>query len=143
MVYGSLGDIYFVSSNDELRTISEFQRKFSARYTEHAVLQGKPRLEFVGPGGEEMSFKIQFHTSYGMDPEAEIDNFRDYVETGAALDLIIDGSPVGDNLWVITDGTVGAVRHGRTGNIIFCELTLTLKEYVQDSVNMMKEVASS
>lgn len=143
MIVGSLGDVYFIASSRIVRTISEYQQKYSARYSEHAILQGKPRLEYTGPGLSEISFQIQLHAMHGVNPENEISRLRNYVETGAAMDFILDGSPIGDDLWVITDMNCGNIQFNGTGGIIYCEVSLQLKEYISDTVSMMKGVSQS
>ena len=143
MVVGSLGDVYFVASTRTLRTISDYSRKVSARYAEHAILLNKPKLEYVGPNLEEISFSIQLHTMYGVTPEEEFEQLKEYVENGAVVDFVLNNTPIGNAQWVVKEADMSDVLFGPKGGIIYAKVNVTLSEYINDTIITTKEVADS
>lgn len=143
MIVGSLGDVYFVASTRTLRTISNYSRKVSARYAEHAILLNKTKLEFVGPSLEEITFSIQLHTMYGVTPEEEFEQLKEYVEYGAVVDFVLNNTPIGIDQWVLKDAEMGDVLFGPKGGIIYCNVNVTLAEYINDTIITTKEVAEN
>lgn len=143
MVVGALGDVYFVASTRTLRTISNYSRKISARYAEHAILLNKPKLEYVGPNLEEISFSIQLHTMYGVTPENEFEQLKEYVENGAVVDFVLNNTPIGVDQWVVKGVDMVDVLFGPKGGIIYCNVNITLGEYINDTIITTKEVQDS
>lgn len=140
MVVGSLGDVYFVASSRTLRTISDYSRKVSARYAEHSILLNKPKLEYVGPNLEEISFSIQLHTMYGVKPEEEFEQLKEYVEFGAVVDFVLNNTPIGVDQWVLKEVDMSDVLFGPKGGIIYAKVNVILAEYINDTSITTKEV---
>lgn len=143
MAIGSLGDIYFTVSHRTIRTVSNYQRKVSARYSEHSIVMGKPKLEFTGPALEYLSFDIQLHKMYGVTPDDEFDQLKEYVENGAVVDFILNNTPIGTDQWVIKEAAMTNVLHGKHGETIYCDVAITLGEYINDPPITTKEVNES
>ena len=143
MTIGSLGNIYFVVSAKTIRTISGYQRKVAARYSEHNIVLGKPKLEFTGPSLEDVSFNIQLNKMYGVKPIDEFERLKEYVETGAIVDFVVNNVPVGSDQWVIKDAAMTNVKQGTKGEIYYCEINVTLAEYINDPPIVSKVVTES
>ena len=78
----------FTSSSNLVRTFSDLRQRNGARYAEHEVIGKKPKLEFVGPGLEEISFKVQLMRELGVDPDKELKVLQEMRDKGEAALLI-------------------------------------------------------
>lgn len=126
---GTYGPVTFSASADLLRTFDNLTRSGSARYAEHNTLNGKPRLEFIGSGLDDVSFDMRFDIQYGINPRLEIERLRAIKDTGQFYFLVLAGQPVGR--FVIQD--IGEDwRHidGR-GRLLVASVNVSMKEYVR------------
>lgn len=130
---GSLGDIVFEVSTDKVRTFDNLKRKGSGRWAVHDVVGKKPVREFIGQGAESISFSMQLSTALGVTPRDEIDKLRELRDKGTAVEFVLNGSSVGDNLWVVEDLSEDWRRLDNTGQLIYAELSVSLQEYPRDS----------
>lgn len=134
MAIGSLGEIIFEASDDVVRTIKDFQRQGAARYATHDVIGRKPLREFIGPGLEKISFNMQLSTTLGVNPAGELRRLRTIRDSGDAIELILDGSPVGEELWTIEDLSESWSHMNKSGGIVFAIVSVTLQEYPRDPI---------
>jgi phage protein U len=130
---GTLGNVVFETSAEKVRTFSNFKRKNSARLATHELLGRKPVVEFIGPGIESISFTIRLDVLLGLNPLQEAKALRDLRDKGEAVELVIGGEPVSENLWVIEDMSEDWDCIDNQGNILVIELDISLKEYVRES----------
>lgn len=82
-MFAMLGPISF-------RLITYFEGVSNKRgydYAEHAVIEGKPRLQWIGDDLEEVAIDLMFHVSY-CNPEAELAKLRIAGSMHTALPLI-------------------------------------------------------
>ncbi|MEA5034038.1 phage tail protein [Cloacibacillus evryensis] len=111
-----------------VRTFSELQQKNSARYAEHEVIGKKPLLEFLGPGLEEISFKLQLMSSLGVKPDEEVKVLQEMRDAGEVGQLIFGEIKIGK--FVIVDLSQQEGPRDRHGAPTWIEVELTIKEYV-------------
>lgn len=120
-----LGDIPF-----SLITYFEgMETKFAAEYAEHALIEGKPALQWTGDKLDEITWEIIFHAGY-CDPEAEMLKLRQAVRDHKALPLVFAN---GDyrGYFVPTEASVTSRQLTSAGGAIWVEAKLTLREYVK------------
>ena len=127
MQIGSFSTIIFETSAELIRTWQQMSRKGSARFAEHVVAEGKPRLEFTGPGLEEMSLSIRLDAQLGIDPETELEDMRGIRDAGKEQTLVIGGKVIGK--FVLEEISEEHKRHDGSGGLLLAEVTLKLKEY--------------
>ena len=118
----------FEASSDLVRTFSELQQKNSARYAEHEVIGKKPLLEVLGPGLEEISFKLQLMSSLGVKPDEEVKVLQEMRDAGEVGQLIFGEIKIGK--FVIVDLSQQEGPRDRHGAPTWIEVELTIKEYV-------------
>jgi Phage protein U len=136
MAIGSFGDVVFVASASKVLTLDEVQRAGTATYAEHAVINGKPLLEFTGTQAETFSFNIYFSTLFNMVPIDEVKKLREMRDQGKAELLVLDGEPQGSSgLWVITSMPEQWQHLDPDGSPHAIALSLTLKEYAEVRVS--------
>lgn len=112
-----------------MRTFSDLQQKSAARYAEHEVLGKKPVLEFLGPGLEEISFKIQLMSSLGVQPDKEIKALQEMRDAGEVGLLIFGETKIGK--FVITDLSASEGPRDKHGAPTWIEAEVSIKEYTE------------
>ena len=125
---GCLGDIIFECSSELVRTFKDYKRETKARFAKHDLVMQMPALEFLGQDCGEISFKMIFTTSLGVSPVEETDKLRKICAAGEASILVIGSEVIGD-MWIIESVNESAQAHDGAGRIILSEVNLTLKEY--------------
>lgn len=125
---GSFGTVVFQVSEEQLALVSHVQHKAAARVEEHQVVGEKPRLEFIAPELEEISFSVFWHIAFGLNPLTEIKKLRELCNAGAAYHLILGGHNFGKCLLLDMSDDWG--HSGPKGAPLTARASLTFKEYV-------------
>lgn len=140
-VIGSFGRLIFEVSEKKTQTFNNFTRTVSPRYVEHNIIGQKPKLEFVGPGADPVSFDVKFRAELGINPEKQVAELREYANTGRK-DLFIRGnSPISSNYWVIEEMTETHKRIDNLGNVLEIHASIELREYVKEEEMPKKTVS--
>ncbi|SHN77194.1 phage tail protein [Desulfitobacterium chlororespirans] len=126
---GSFGDIVFEVSEKKTLTFANFERKGSARWSDHEILNYKPISEFIGSSLEELSFTILLKAELGVNPLKELERLRKMRDTGKVAPLIIGERPVSENQWSIQQLSESYKTIDDQGNVLSAEVNLGLKEY--------------
>lgn len=129
---GTLGNIVFETSTEKIRTFDNFKKKNSARFATHDVMNRKPVLEYLGPGLDNISFSMRFDVMLGVNPADEMKALREIRDKGEAVELVIGGQPVSENLWVVIDISEDWSKIDNRGNIIIANVEVSLQEYVRE-----------
>lgn len=129
---GSLGNVIFEVSGEQLRTFDDFSRDGNSRFAKHDVLGIKPVKQFIGPDLDKIKFKIHLSAALGVNPVLEIETLREYMQNGESLTLIIGGKPVGSGKYTIESINESWTVVDNKGNIISIDADLELEEYVTD-----------
>ena len=130
---GYMGEIPFTTSADKIRTFSDFSRKGDPRLGSHDIIGGKSRLEFIAAANDEISRSIKLSTGIGLNPEKELEDLREMRDTGAVFNLFLGGKPVSENKWIISSMGEDVKYFNDKGEIISVDVSLSLKEYVEDA----------
>jgi phage protein U len=129
---GSLGDVVFEVSSESVETFRDLQFQHSAKYAQHDIHGNVGLLEYTGRNPTAGSLKIRFDSALGVDPMQEIDLLYRMMGNGVAVNLILDGRPQGEGLWVIESFSEEWKVVNNTGKMIAAESSIQLKEYVED-----------
>lgn len=115
------------------------EAKFAADYAEHALIEGKPLLQWTGDKLDEISWDIVFHAGY-CDPETEMLKLRQAVRDHKALPLVFAN---GDyrGYFVPTEASVTSRMLTAGGTALWIESKITLREFVWPV--MLMEATSS
>src|SRR5690606_38655263 len=101
-VLGTFGDVVFEVSSQRIHTFNDFTREASARFEEHQRILQKPKLEFLGPEADQITFRMRFDVSFGItDVKAEMDKLLRKCREGKAETLLIGGVRYGLYKWVV------------------------------------------
>jgi len=130
MVIGSWGDFVFEVSGDFAKTFQELTEKSSGRWAEHETINTAPLSEFLGPGLDELELSMIFTTMLGVDPQESYEALRTAVRKGEYHPLILNGFPLSDNFWRITEVSGTSTVFGpRDGETMWMECSITAREY--------------
>jgi hypothetical protein len=127
---GALGDVVFVVSADTIRTFEDLSRSTASRWAKHEIIGRKPKLEYIGPDTDTISFKMRFDVAYGMNPRKEMEALLELARSGKAVPLVIGGKGLGVNKWVVKSVTQNWVHVDNRGNVLVGVAEVTLEEYV-------------
>lgn len=131
---GTLGKVVFEVSSNKVQTFRDFSRSSTAQTAKHNIVGRKPRLEFLAPDLEEITFAMKLKKDLGVNITETMEELRMMRDTGKVVPLIIAGEPVTDNKWLITSLSEGSIQTDGRGNIINMEVNVSLTEYVEDIV---------
>jgi phage protein U len=123
-MFAQLGSIIF----ENLKGFSDFNKTGSAIYAEHALLDGKPRLQRAGTALDVIDLSIKFHVSF-CNPAEQLSLLRNAKNNGEILPLVWGNGKV-DGSFVITEMTETIEDADSQGNIFSYQVSLTLSEYV-------------
>ena len=134
-MFAVLGDIEF-----ELITYWDgFEATFGVDYAEHARIEGKPGLQFVGDKLDEIQISLVFHQHYCV-PDVELARLRTAMKAHQALALVF-GNGDYRGWFVITDVTATSEQTDSTGNVLAVNATASLREYIGDPKNPLQPPA--
>jgi len=123
-MFAQLGTIQF----ENLKTFNDFSKTGSAIYAEHALIDGKPRLQRTGSSLDEINLSIRFHASF-CNPKQELNLLIAAKDESQILPLLWgNGDLSGD--FVITEINETIEHADPQGNVFSYLVSFTLKEYV-------------
>lgn len=134
-MFALLGDVQF----DVITYFDGFESQFGADFAEHALIEGKPRLQFIGDKLDEIRIQLAFHLHY-CDPEAELAKLKDALAAHQAMALVL-GNGDYKGWFVLTDVQATSKHTDKAGTLIALEASITLREFVGDKKNPLQPPA--
>lgn len=128
MRVGSLGELVFEVSNEAVLTPGRVSRERAARYEEHKVLRGMPRLEFLSAELQTLRLDIRLSVSLGTAPQAVLDDLDEWCREGIVKRLILGGRNRG--MYAITSLSETWGQSYADGRLMSADVSVSLKEYV-------------
>lgn len=142
-VIGSFLDLVFEVSEKKTQTFNDFTRTNEPRYQKHEIIGRKPKLEYIGPGVDSISFDIVFKAELGANPEQQLEMLRRYARVGNKGLFIRGNQPISVNYWVIERLVETHKRVDNLGNVLEIHVTIDLREYEKEEEEIKKATASS
>lgn len=130
MAIGSFGTKIFSTSDRRILTFRDFTYTTTPRYTEHEIIGEKPKMEYIGPGLDDITFTITLHVNLGIDVKKELESWRKMAANGESQRLIIGKKRLGKGKWSITGCSESWGVVTNKGGIISATGDITLREYV-------------
>lgn len=126
-MYAQLGSTRF----EGLKGFSSFSKSVESSLAEHALIDGKPRLQRIGDGLVNIDFGMVLHQRFTT-PAADLSTLETARANGDILPLV---SGSGDFLgnFVIRSLSHNTVQQADDGSIIECEVSVSLIESVTSS----------
>ena len=128
-MFALLGDIQF----DLITYFDGMDAQFGADFAEHPLIEGKPRLQWVGDRLDEFRIDLSFHAWF-CDPEAELVRLRKALQAHMAMSFVL-GNGDYKGWFVLTDVQAMSRQTDQYGTLTCLEATITLREYVGDKNN--------
>jgi phage protein U len=122
MQYAVLGSIQF----DLITYFNGLDGKWTADFAEHARVQGKPRLQWIGDGADQWSLKLKFHRKF-CTPETELAKLRKALSAHEAMAFVLANGDY-KGMFVITEIASQTGHTDSKGALIDADVTLTLRE---------------
>ncbi|NLR73587.1 phage tail protein [Leeia aquatica] len=128
-MFALLGDVQF----DLITYFDSFESQYSVDYAEHALIEGKPRLQRIADQLDEIRIQLSFHIHF-CDPEQELTKLRRALSAHQAMALVL-GNGDYKGWFVLTELTATSKQTDQSGTLLALEANLTLREYVGDKKN--------
>lgn len=130
-VMANLGQVVFQVSSKTVRTLDELTRSTSPRWATHDIHLKKPKMQFIGPGKDSISFTVTLDKRLGVDPRKEAERFVILAQRGQPMGFAVGGKKMGSYLWVLTGVEQREQRINRKGEITRLVVSLSLEEYAK------------
>lgn len=124
--YVQLGDHQYQVTG----TITGLESETKAKFAQHDVIEGKPRLQAIGDELEQLTLTIELHAGY-CDPVYEIGFLKSAIAAHTALPLIFASGELRGR-YVLEQLNETHNVHDATGVPIHISVRLVLKEWVED-----------
>ena len=122
-------EIAFSVSDKKIFTFSELRREGEARWKKHETIGAKPRLQFLGPGGDTLSLTIVLDARHGVNPRETIEKINYYRDLGKSDHLIINGMKVTEHKLVITQTSDTWNEIWNKGELVRATMEINFQEY--------------
>lgn len=127
-MYAQLGNIIFTP----VKGFTEVSFTSETNLVEHALIDGKPKLQRVGENLENLDVSILFDIAF-CNPQAEIDALKSSRQAGEVMPLIMgNGRFVGNYVIRTVDQT--NANEAPDGTLLQAEVSLTLIEYANEAL---------
>jgi phage protein U len=126
---GSLGDIIFSVSRNQVKTFDSLKWDSSAQYATHNRHLKDVLLEYTGTDADKISFSMFFSVFLGVDPMQEITKLLNAERSGRVMRLIIGSKAYGKNKWVITSTSKDLQRYDNKGDLLEAKVNISLMAY--------------
>ncbi|MSS82372.1 phage tail protein [Acidaminococcus fermentans] len=129
MLIGFLDQTPFTVSSHTIRTFDDYSRSGTGRWAKHDLIGQKPKLEFLGPDIEKISFKMRLRADQGISPKQELRRLRKLRDQGQVVSLVLGFKPVGTGFWIIESLDETVKYWTKYGHIYCAEVSVTMQEY--------------
>lgn len=134
-MFAQLGDIEF----DLIAYLDGFNTWRKIDYAEHPIIEGKPKLQYIGESLETVAIRLSFHASF-CDPEAELEALKDAASQYAPLAFIF-ANGVYKGKYVIEDIRDEVQQTFDDGTVIAVTVEVNLKEWDEEGAASKKKAS--
>lgn len=142
-IIGSFGEVVFEVTPKKLLSFNDLERSNKSRWAEHDIHGRKSKLEFEGAGLAEVNYRIFLRAENGVNPAKEIEKLTKMNDSGKAAHFILGNKPISPNKFVIMEVSEALKNIDAQGNIFSAEVSIKLKEYVEDKVEVKKTTSNT
>lgn len=120
--------IRFQTSDSRILNFDGFKRKGSVRVAKHNIIGKKPRLEFLGPDLQTVTFRIELNAMNGVRPRKEEEKMIRRMNAGYVAPLVIGGKKVcGQAMITAMSDAYNIVL--KKGEVLSMTIDVTMTEY--------------
>ncbi len=136
---GYLGEVVFVSSSRQVKTLKTLSTKEDPRVSFHETLGRKPVAEFVGQGTKDVNLTLSWRVEDGVNPEEAMAPLRKARDEGEVLSFFLGNRPVGSGRFLITGLSESLLRIDNQGRPFAIHAEVALKEYVTNKATVKEK----
>src|SRR4051812_9103190 len=125
-MYAQIGDI-ILSGN---YGFNSFTSNDGNNVVEHALIEGKPKLQSIGQNLTKLSFSININSAF-VNPEAEIAKWKQYVSDSTPVPITL-GTGEFLGFFILTSANSDIGQTNNDGGIIQCSLDVAASEFVSE-----------
>ena len=118
----------FRVSSSKTLTFQDMQRSADVEIQEHGVAVGKPRMQFVAPNLEEVSFTMEINALQYRKPAGIISTLINAMNSGIYAPLVIGGRVILQKA-ILTKVDTDYETVIAKGKILAVKVSVTMKEY--------------
>lgn len=123
------GDITFKVNSDLVFSFTKMKRTYSARWANHDIIGKRPKMEFQGPGMDEITIDVILDAELGVKPRKTMKQFRTAAKKGSVAYFYVGGKKVAKNKFYIASGTENWDEVWNKGELVRATTSLTFGEY--------------
>lgn len=126
---GNWGQILkFQTSDSRVLTFSDMEHSADVAVAEHAVIVGKPKLQFIAPNLEEVTFSIELNAILCKNPYRVRLKLVDAMQKGLYAPLVVGNRLILQNALCtkVSASYDEVIRHGK---IFALKIDVSMKEY--------------
>ena len=118
--------IKFQTSDDKVLTFDGFKRRVSARTAKHNIVNARPKLEYLGPDLQSITFRIELNAMLGVRPRKAEEKLIKRI--GYVAPLVIGGKNVCSR--AMLTGLSNAYNIVlKKGEVLSMSIDVTMSEY--------------
>jgi phage protein U len=136
-MFAQLGDIRF----DLITYFDGLNASKKIDYAEHATIEGKPKLQYIGEALETINIKLNFHASF-CDPAAEVKRLKDAAAKYEPLHFVFGNGTYKGN-YVIEEINDNVQQTFNEGTLIAIDIEVKLKEWAKDKAITTKKAKTA
>lgn len=126
---GTFGPIVFEVSDKKVLTFTALKQSVLAQYSDHKLINQKPKKEYVGAGLRSIKFSITLDATLGVRPQKMLTDLEYITESGYADYLVIGDKSIGDNRFCITNISEAWDVVYSGGELAKATVEVTMEEY--------------
>lgn len=123
------GDITFSVNSDKVFSFKNMKRSYSARWASHDIIGKRPKMEFQGPGMDEITIEVILDAELGVKPRATMTKFRSAAKHGKVAYFYVGGKKVAVNKFYIASGAENWNEIWNKGELVKATASITFGEY--------------
>lgn len=118
--------IKFQTSDEKVLTFDSLKRKVSARTAKHNIINARPKLEYLGPDLQSITFRIELNAMLGVHPRKVEEKLIKRI--GYVAPLVIGGKKVCSKAMLtgLSDAYNIVLRKGE---VLSMSIDVTMTEY--------------
>ncbi len=101
------------------------------RYVQHDIHLKKPKLEYIGPDLDTISYTISFKAENGVNPREEMNKLIKLQRDGTVVSVMLGKGTMGVDRWVITDLSNAFEAIDNMGRVLEITTNIGFKEYIR------------
>lgn len=132
-MFAQLGDIKFFL----ITYFNGLNASKKIDYSEHATIEGKPKLQYIGEALEIINLKLNFHTDF-CNPDVELRKLKEAASKYEPLPFVFGNGMYKGN-YVIEEINDNVMQTFNEGTFMAIEVEVKLKEWVKDKTITTKK----